>query len=67
MSDLIICLVRLYQRVAPVRIRQCCRFEPSCSNYMIGSVQKYGASRGLKKGIGRMLRCRPPNGGIDNP
>jgi putative membrane protein insertion efficiency factor len=67
MGRLIIALVRLYQRFAPHSIRARCRFEPSCSEYMIGAVEKHGAIRGVRQGIGRLSRCHYPNGGIDLP
>lgn len=59
--------IRFYQRRAPERIRNRCRFEPSCSDYAILAFQAYGAWRGLQKTIGRLARCRPPNGGEDYP
>ena len=64
---IIIWFVKVYQRFAPTKRRECCRFAPSCSEYMILSLQKYGAIKGLKKGFNRLGRCRPPNGGIDYP
>ena len=67
MSSIVVAAIRFYQRVAPARIRRSCRFEPSCSNYMIEAVQKYGIFVGLKKGILRLSRCRVPHGGIDSP
>ena len=67
MSALIVFLVRVYQRAAPVSLRRSCRFEPSCSHYMILAVEKYGAVMGVGKGINRLVRCRPPNGGVDYP
>ena len=60
-------LVRLYQNIAPASIRNRCRFEPSCSQYMIIALKKYGFFKGLKKGFSRLRRCKPPNGGTDNP
>lgn len=43
-----------------------CRFYPSCSEYCIQAVNKYGAMRGLIKGFLRVLKCNPLNrGGID--
>ena len=66
-QNLIIKFVRFYQRTAPSSLRQCCRFTPSCSEYMILSVEKYGAVKGFFKGINRIFRCRKPNGGIDYP
>ena len=62
-----ICCIRLYQYFAPEHIRMNCRFEPSCSDYAILSLQKYGFFRGVKKSIARLKRCRPPHGGYDEP
>jgi putative membrane protein insertion efficiency factor len=64
----LILLVRSYQwTLSPIVGRQC-RFQPTCSNYFIGAVQKYGALRGSFKGIGRILRCHPFHpGGYDPP
>lgn len=60
-------LVRLYQRVAPARIRSACRFTPSCSNYSLGAIEAHGAPRGIVMTISRLRRCKPPNGGVDPP
>lgn len=62
---ILIWLVRLYQRFASQKTRERCRFEPSCSEYMILALQKYGVIKGLSKGIRRLRRCKPPNGGFD--
>ncbi|MFD0715517.1 membrane protein insertion efficiency factor YidD [Paenibacillus sp. GCM10027626] len=62
-----LCTVRLYQYFAPVRIRNKCRFEPSCSEYMILAVSKYGAFKGIRKGVQRLKRCNPHGGGYDWP
>ena len=59
--------VRIYQRYAPVEMRLACRYVPSCSEYMILSVEKYGFCRGVWKGLRRIIRCKSPNGGIDYP
>ena len=67
MRAIIIMLVRLYQHTAPPRLRRSCRFEPSCSEYMILSIQKFGVLVGIKRGINRLMHCRPPHGGVDNP
>lgn len=60
--------VRLYQFfLSPVFGNQC-RFQPTCSNYFIQAVRKYGAIRGAVKGIWRICRCNPFNrGGFDPP
>jgi len=64
----LILLVRCYQwTLSPIVGRQC-RFQPTCSNYFIGAVQKYGAIRGTLKGIARIMRCHPFHpGGYDPP
>ena len=59
--------IHVYQRYAPEKMRASCLFEPSCSNYMIQAVRKYGAIKGTIKGIGRLSRCHFPNGGVDEP
>ena len=63
----IICAVKIYQRYAPDSLRNRCRFEPSCSEYMILAITKYGLIKGLKKGIHRLKRCNIDNGGFDYP
>ena len=64
---ILIFAVRVYQRFATDATRERCRYEPSCSEYMILSVQKYGVIRGARKGIRRWRGCKPPNGGFDMP
>jgi putative membrane protein insertion efficiency factor len=67
-SQLLIGIVRLYQLVLSPLVGQQCRFEPSCSKYFIGSVEKYGVIRGALRGVWRIVRCNPWNpGGFDPP
>ena len=64
----LIALVRLYQYTLSPLIGRQCRFHPTCSNYMIGAVEKYGALRGFFRGLRRIARCHPwHSGGIDLP
>eukprot|EP00276_Gloeochaete_wittrockiana_P009014 CAMPEP_0184663242 /NCGR_PEP_ID=MMETSP0308-20130426/47206_1 /TAXON_ID=38269 /ORGANISM="Gloeochaete witrockiana, Strain SAG 46.84" /LENGTH=144 /DNA_ID=CAMNT_0027105837 /DNA_START=39 /DNA_END=473 /DNA_ORIENTATION=+ len=50
-----------YRRfISPLTPRSC-RFVPSCSEYAILAVQKYGASKGLVLASWRILRCNPLN------
>ncbi|UVK85712.1 membrane protein insertion efficiency factor YidD [Pseudomonas sichuanensis] len=53
--------------MAPSRLRNACRFEPSCSNYALLAIEKHGAVRGWKMALNRIHRCRFPNGGEDYP
>jgi putative membrane protein insertion efficiency factor len=59
--------IRLYQKVAPSRIRDSCRFTPSCSEYMVLSIRRHGILIGVLKGFLRIFRCRVPYGGVDYP
>ena len=63
----VILFVLAYQKFAPADLRTACRFEPTCSDYMLLAIEKYGFLRGFFKGIKRLLRCHYPNGGIDYP
>ncbi|MDY7129264.1 membrane protein insertion efficiency factor YidD [Alcaligenes nematophilus] len=60
-------IVAVYRRLAPKRVRQSCRFEPSCSEYCLQAVTKHGFWKGWAKTLGRLKRCRPPYGGVDAP
>ncbi|MDR2753179.1 MAG: membrane protein insertion efficiency factor YidD [Oscillospiraceae bacterium] len=66
---IMIFFVMLYQAKASDQTRLRCVFVPSCSEYMILSLKKYGAIVGLIKGIGRLHRCRNSYGigGEDYP
>ena len=66
-KPLLIALVKTYQALAPKAVRERCRYEPSCSVYMIQAVEKYGFRKGFRKGMKRWNGCKPPNGGIDLP
>lgn len=60
--------VRFYQVCLRPLLPAVCRFEPSCSEYFILAVRKYGPLRGAARGVGRICRCHPWNaGGYDPP
>ncbi len=60
--------VRAYQALLRPILPAVCRFEPSCSEYFILAVQKYGPLRGACKGAWRICRCNPfCQGGLDPP
>ena len=66
MQRIVIWFIHKYQAIdTPLHAR--CRFTPTCSEYMLLSVQKYGVCKGVLKGINRLLRCHYPNGGEDWP
>lgn len=59
MRTLLILCVRAYQVVLSPILGGACRFEPTCSNYMIEALKVHGAWKGLILGLGRLLRCHP--------
>ena len=64
----LIALIRLYQLTVSPLLGPACRFEPSCSRYMVESIKKYGVVSGVIKGMRRFSRCHPWNpGGYDPP
>jgi uncharacterized protein len=64
----LIVLVRLYQLLLSPILGGHCRFEPTCSQYFIEAVRKYGAVRGAWRGALRICRCHPWRpGGYDPP
>ncbi|QIB27863.1 membrane protein insertion efficiency factor YidD [Caloranaerobacter azorensis] len=66
MKKLIITLIRWYQKfISPLKPRTC-RFYPTCSEYSIKAIEKYGLIKGGFKSIKRIVRCNPLNpGGYD--
>ncbi|MEZ0604295.1 membrane protein insertion efficiency factor YidD [Paraburkholderia sp. IW21] len=59
--------IGVYRRFAPVALRDACLFEPTCSEFALRAIRKYGPFRGWMKALRRIARCRQPNGGIDEP
>ena len=65
---LFILFIRLYQYTISPLLGQVCRFDPTCSEYAIGSIKKYGLFKGTWRAFKRICRCHPGHqGGIDLP
>ena len=59
MKNLLLAAIRFYRRnISPAR-PSCCRFIPTCSQYALEAVEKYGALRGGWLALMRFLRCHP--------
>lgn len=59
-------LIRGYQRVISPALPPSCRFTPSCSQYTLEAVTRYGVLRGGWLGLRRLVRCHPWHpGGYD--
>lgn len=66
MRTLTLAILRIYKRGVSPCLPSACRFRPTCSEYMMQSVEKYGVVRGVCMGLGRLLRCHPfHEGGFD--
>ena len=59
MTWLLIAGLRGYQRFISPRLGDRCRYEPTCSQYAILSLRKYGLVRGVGKTIARLGSCGP--------
>ena len=59
-------ILRIYKKYISPFLPQSCRFYPTCSEYAIEAINKYGILKGSTKTIYRILRCNPFNkGGYD--
>jgi uncharacterized protein len=66
MRRILILLIRGYKKLISPMLPPSCRFYPTCSEYSVQALEKYGAIRGGAKSIWRILRCNPFNkGGYD--
>ena len=63
MRSVLLGLIRFYRRwISPLH-RPCCRFVPTCSEYAMEAIEKYGAWKGGRLAIRRLMRCHPWNHG----
>ncbi|MBE7007709.1 MAG: membrane protein insertion efficiency factor YidD [Ruminococcaceae bacterium] len=59
MKRFLLWLVRYYRKnISPLRT-PCCRFIPTCSEYALEAIEKYGAMKGGYLTLRRLLRCHP--------
>ena len=64
---LLSCIVRFYSSaISPYTLPRC-RFLPTCSNYTLEALRRYGASRGAYLSVRRLLRCHPWGGSGCDP
>ena len=66
MKQILMALVKFYRKfISPMR-RPCCRFIPTCSQYALEALEKYGTIKGSWLALKRILRCNPLcKGGYD--
>lgn len=67
MRGVVLFLLRGYKRVISPWLPPACRFRPTCSEYAMEAVQRYGVVRGGWLTLRRLLRCRPGGGAGEDP
>jgi putative membrane protein insertion efficiency factor len=68
MQKIVIAIVKFYKIfISPLKGVACCRFQPTCSDYMIEAVKKFGVIKGGFLGIKRIIRCNPFGGSGFDP
>ena len=66
MKKLLLGLIRFYRKYISPLSPPCCRFVPTCSQYALEAIEKYGALKGGWLAFRRILRCNPfHKGGYD--
>ncbi len=66
MKGVLLSMIRFYRLfISPLKF-PCCRFIPTCSEYALEAIQKYGAIKGSWLAVKRILKCHPfHKGGYD--
>ena len=67
MRTIVQVLLRFYKLCISPLLPSACRFRPTCSEYMMDAVEKYGALRGVWLGVKRLARCHPFHAGGYDP
>lgn len=67
MKQLMIQLIKIYRKyISPLKGRGTCIYVPTCSQYAIEALEKYGVVKGTYLAVRRILRCHPfHKGGYD--
>lgn len=61
-----LCLIQFYRSCISPRFPACCRYMPTCSQYALEAIERFGALRGSWLALKRILRCHPfHEGGYD--
>tara|TARA_A100001234_G_scaffold185417_1_gene169242 strand:- start:465 stop:686 length:222 start_codon:yes stop_codon:yes gene_type:complete len=59
--------IKLYQILLSPLLGQSCRYHPTCSQYAVEAIEKYGPIKGIWLGVKRIARCHPWGGSGHDP
>jgi putative membrane protein insertion efficiency factor len=59
MKFILLALIRFYRKCISPLFPPCCRFVPTCSQYAMEAIEKYGAWKGGRLAVKRLLKCHP--------
>ena len=59
MKKLLLTLIKFYQKSVSPLFPARCRYSPTCSQYAVEAITKYGAAKGGWLALKRFLRCHP--------
>ncbi|MDW7655607.1 MAG: membrane protein insertion efficiency factor YidD [Bacillota bacterium] len=66
MKQILIRMIRWYQRYISPKLGASCKYLPTCSQYAIEAIERYGAVKGSLMAFWRIMRCNPfSRGGYD--
>lgn len=67
MANFAIRLIRAYQQLLSPLLGPRCRFHPSCSQYTLVAIERFGFWKGTWLGLRRLSRCHPLHPGGEDP
>lgn len=67
MKKLLLALIRFYRKHISPGTPPCCRYIPTCSQYAMEAIEKYGAFRGTLLALRRLSKCHPFHRGEYDP
>lgn len=66
-KQILILLVKIYQKFLSPLFPGVCRYRPTCSQYMIEAIETHGIFKGIWLGFKRLMRCHPWGGSGYDP
>lgn len=65
-KNILLALIHVYRKIRPRSTRGCCKYVPTCSEYGLVAIERFGALKGGLLTVWRILRCNPfSKGGYD--